>query len=53
MRAHVTWQPLVVPNWFSRSGFRSGFWHQVESDLRSLKTVPSYPHEAQCSSVAV
>jgi hypothetical protein len=53
MRAHIAWQQLVVPNWFSRSGFSSGFWHQVESDLRSLRTVPSYPYEAPFSSVAV
>jgi hypothetical protein len=54
MRAHSVWQQLAVPNWCSRSGLSSGFrWHQVESDLRSLRTVPSYPHEASCSSMAV
>jgi hypothetical protein len=45
---------LAVPNWFSRSGFSSGFRrHQVESALRSLRTVPSHPYEAPFSSAVV
>ena len=38
MRAHLTWHPWVGPHGFARSGLSAGFWHPVESDLRSPRT---------------
>ena len=52
-RAHLAWPPVVGPTWCSRSGVRSGVWHPVERELRSLRPLVSLPDEAPCSSVVV